>query len=343
MVKRCQKTFSPLLLIVAACAAGQKQCPDDDKTVPSILVAAAQGTVSVMTFNIFHDDGNKDKQIPKWDDGRKQIVVDVIKHENPDIVGLQEAFMSQVSFLVGRFPEYSFVGRGREDDDGGESVSILFKKDMFTLLDSGHFWFSGHPDDDGTKGGDSWGNMSTPRMTTWVRLKKKDTDNAFYVFNTHLSSDGTATDANTARLKSAILLAERIAARAHPQEHFLVTGDFNAEVDERPLKYLLGTASSCTGMACPVPPPMTPIKFFDVWDALNDGQGGTKCDNTSSSDGERIDHIFAWNPAGAGLCASNCSPPQVLEARAIPPLPTCASDHRAVFAKVTLPLVVVSQ
>jgi endonuclease/exonuclease/phosphatase family metal-dependent hydrolase len=315
---------------------------DKEETV-RVLATLYLNTVTVMTFNIFNYDHSPadERNIISWSDGRDQLVISTIESKNPDIVGLQEAYMAQVFTIRMSLLDYDFVGRGRDEDGGGESVSILFKKDKFELRDSGHFWLSDTPDEEGSEGdGDAWGNMDVPRMVTWVRLKRKDTDKCFYVYNTHFASDGTG--GSSSRRKSALLLAERIAERAHPLEYFFVTGDFNAGEEDFPIRYLTGNAAACSGIVCSSPPPFTPVKMIDSWRSQNSGEGGTRCRNNGTGDGSRIDYIFVWNPVpSAGLCDASsglCDPPGVTLSETVRWGSSCASDHRAVFSSFLIPL-----
>lgn len=298
-----------------------------------------------MTFNIFHDNHDDEREIPGWP-VRKDLVVGTIKSEMPDVVGLQEALLPQVAFLVQQLPQYDFVGRGRNADSGGESVAIMFRNDRFDLVDKDHFWFSDSPDTPGSKGGNSWGDMSLPRMTTWVRLRRKETGKSLYVYNTHLASDGTADDAALSRWKSVELLVERILDREHPSDYFVVTGDFNATEDKQPIKFVLGE-TGCAGDACAGPPRQPLIRTIDAWRAKNEGEGGTRCRNDSADDEERIDYIFIWNPVPrAGLCDPSsglCQPPEITQARTFRWGPSCASDHRATIATFMIPLEANSQ
>lgn len=315
---------------------------DTVKKVGGLLAAVSVNTVTVMSFNIMHDKDSPEHNLGGWDQ-RKPLVLGTINTAKADVVGLQEAKMYQVEYFVSQMPRYGFVGRGREALGGGESVSILYLKDKFELVDSGHFWFSNAPDTPGTKGGEKWGNQSHPRMVTWVRLKVKKTGKSFYAYNTHLDSSHDS-DGELARARSVELLAQRIAARSNPSEHFIVTGDFNATEDSWPIKYLLRTMLCYTGVPCANAP--IDVKMIDVWRKVNTGPGGTKCGNDNSgrkttSDGNRIDYIFAWDPTGNAMCATNpssCAVPEVNSAQAFVWGPSCASDHRATIAELVLPL-----
>jgi endonuclease/exonuclease/phosphatase family metal-dependent hydrolase len=308
----------------------------------------ALNTVTMMSFNIFHDrgcgclDNTCDRRcMPDWP-GRRPLVVETIADAAPDVVGLQEAWIWQVQELIAALPQYDYVGRGVDADGGGWSVSILYRKDKFDLADAGHFWFSDTPDTPGS----AWAGTVPPRMVTWVRLTRRETGRSFYAYNTHLASSLTGGAAS--REMSVRLLAQRIAERNHRSEHILVTGDFNAEEFAFPIRYLKGEVA-CREDPCPVPSALSPVRLIDAWREIHpSGPGGTRCRNQSDgrvwpdTDGGRIDYTFAWNPVPAsGVCdvlAGACVPPRVVDAEAILPASSCPSDHRATTATVILPL-----
>ena len=274
-------------------------------------------TVRAMTFNIFHDRASPpdDLNIPGWP-GRRQLVAETIRLERPDIVGLQEALLWQVEWLVSQLPEYGFVGRGRNAAGDGESVAILYRKDKFDLLDSGDFWFSDTPEVPGSISEQGWGTMTYPRMTSWARLRNREVGRSFYAYNTHLASDGSG--GSPSRDRSVKMLAERIAARAHPEEPFVITGDFNANESDFAIAFLTGAV------------PGAPVRTVDAWRTKPNGPAGTRCSNIAGADaGLRIDYILA------GCTAKGCG--EVLDVGAILHGVACASDHRAVTATIRLP------
>ena len=308
---------------------------------------AALNAVTMMSFNIFHDRGCGclddtcgSRCIADWS-GRRHLVVEAIADAAPDVVGLQEAYIWQVHELIAALPQYDYVGREADANPLAWSVSILYRKDKFDLADAGHFWFSDTPDTPGS----TWAGTAPPRMVTWVRLTRKETGRSFYVYNTHLASQ--VTGGASSREMSVRLLAQRIADRHHPAEHFLVTGDFNAREFDFPIRYLKGEVA-CPQEPCPDPSAVAPVRMIDAWRNLHPTEpGGTQCFNWSDGtvradmDDPRIDYTFAWNPVPAGVCdalAGPCSPPRIVDAEAILPVSSCPSDHRATTATVILPL-----
>ncbi len=120
----------------------------------------------------------------KYWTNRRQLAFDVIRRYRPDLIGLQEAFRTQLDDLLNQFSQYSFVGTGRFGGEQGEYCAILYLTDRFKLLEQGTFWFSETPQTPGSIG---WGSK-LPRTCTWARLIDKNTSRAFYLYNVHLDS-----------------------------------------------------------------------------------------------------------------------------------------------------------
>jgi endonuclease/exonuclease/phosphatase family metal-dependent hydrolase len=159
----------------------------------------------------------------------------VVRAENPDLLGLQEALAFQIDEITAAVPGYGVVGVGRDDAaKGGEFSAILFKTDRFRVADAGTFWFSDTPAVPGSK---TWGNNIT-RISSWVRFVDRD-GRGFYHFNLHLDHES-----QPSREKSTQLLRERIDARAFPLEPAIVTGDFNVGEKNPALATLVSGASA---------------------------------------------------------------------------------------------------
>lgn len=104
-------------LILLAVAVGLILAADDDgccettEQVAEIVQAHAANHLRVMSFNVFHDAKDDKKEIPGWG-GRRQTAINLIKFEDPDVIGLQEALGFQVLELVGRAPAVWFLRHG---------------------------------------------------------------------------------------------------------------------------------------------------------------------------------------------------------------------------------------
>jgi endonuclease/exonuclease/phosphatase family metal-dependent hydrolase len=182
----------------------------------------------VMSFNIRYGSAKDGEN--HWKN-RKQMVFDVLRGHNPDIVGLQEALDFQIAEICAALGKYGRIGVAREDGNkDGEYSAILYRRDLFDVDESDTFWFSDTPE---IPGSSHWGNVCV-RICTWARFVEKKSGEAFYLFNLHLDHVY-----QPSREKSAVLLTHRINRRRHP-DPFVVTGDFNTGENNPVVKYLKG-------------------------------------------------------------------------------------------------------
>ncbi len=190
--------------------------------------------LKVMSFNIRYGTANDGDN--HWTNRRAHLF-DVVRLEDADLIGLQEALDSQIREIAASVPAYGVVGVGRDDARlRGEFSAILYRKDRFHVAESGTFWFSDTPAVPGSK---SWGNNIT-RICSWARFIDRD-GRAFYHFNVHLDHES-----QPSRERSTALLVQRIAARAYPNEPVIVTGDFNVGEANPALKSLSAPTAAGT-------------------------------------------------------------------------------------------------
>jgi len=169
-------------------------------------LAQERAPLTVMTFNIRYGTANDGEN--RWP-LRKDFLVDVIKAQNADVVGLQEALDFQIDEIVAAIPAYAVIGVGRDDGARkGEYAAVLFRRDRFQVSDAGTFWFSDTPTVIASK---SWGNRIT-RICTWARFIDRD-GRGFWHFNLHLDHQS-----QPSRERSTELLRRRIEARAFARE-----------------------------------------------------------------------------------------------------------------------------
>lgn len=190
------------------------------RMLPALLVIAALPAtalepLTVMSFNIRY--GTADDGPNRWEVRRKPLI-DLVKAQNPDVLGLQEALHFQIDEMLDALPEYRMVGVGRRDGgQGGEYSAIVYRASRLIVRRTGTFWFSDTPD---IVASNTWGN-AIERICTWA-LFDDTQGRPFYVYNLHLDHVS-----QPSREKSVALLLERIAART-PLAPVVVTGDFNA-------------------------------------------------------------------------------------------------------------------
>jgi endonuclease/exonuclease/phosphatase family metal-dependent hydrolase len=164
----------------------------------------------MMTFNIRCASANDSDN--SWNN-RKDICLQIIEKHNPDIVGLQEVEYFQLKEFLERFPNYKYVGDGRNGNNNGEMNPILFKEKFYSIR-IGTFWLSDTPDKPASR---SYGNR-LPRICTWSEFKNVESDEIFYFFNTHLDHES-----HEARIKG----IKQIINFIGDKKKVILTGDFN--------------------------------------------------------------------------------------------------------------------
>jgi endonuclease/exonuclease/phosphatase family metal-dependent hydrolase len=201
-----------ILLLHPLQAAAQTTKPESQPAAAAPL--APREPMTVMTFNIRY--GTAKDSENDWS-ARREMLFDVIRSTNPDLLGLQEALDFQIDEIIAAVPGYAVVGVGRDDGaEKGEYSAILFRRERFHVAEAGTFWFSDTPSVVASK---SWGNQVT-RICTWARFIDRD-GRGFYHFNLHLDHQS-----QPSRERSTVLLRGRIDTRAVP-DPVIVTGDFN--------------------------------------------------------------------------------------------------------------------
>ena len=235
--------------------------------LPSLLAADAPA-VKIMSFNVRYIN-SEDKGARTWT-ARRDWVGEIVRRENPDVLGVQEAQRPILDDIAQRVPGYREIGCGREDGKSkGEYSAILVRKDAFEVLECGTFWLSDTPE---VPGSCSWGNRVT-RICTWAALKPKSGP-VFHVFNAHFDHES-----QPAREKAALLITERIQARK-PAGPFVFTGDLNAG-EQNPVIQQLKSG---------------PLKLRDSWRELHPdvppAESGTMHGFSGKHDKAKIDYIF---------------------------------------------------
>ena len=248
-------------------------------SAPPHTAAKAGIELKVMTFNIRY--GTADDGENRWEN-RQQMVIDVLRDNSPNVVGLQEALDFQIAEIRNALAKYGRIGVAREDGKTeGEYSAILYRLDRFDVDESGTFWFSDTPE---VPGSSHWGNACV-RICTWARFIEKKSGKAFYIFNLHLDHVS-----QPSREKSVVLLAQRVQNRKH-KDAFVVTGDFNAGESNPVVMYLKGKValSGSNGRESDNPVPM-----LDTFRALHPDVKDVRTahDFKGAREGNKIDYIF---------------------------------------------------
>ncbi|BEG99236.1 endonuclease/exonuclease/phosphatase family protein [Bacteroides sedimenti] len=188
--------------------------------------------LNVMTYNIRYDNPDDNQNNWKY---RRDNAANAIRFYDADILGTQEVLHNQLQDLKERLSGYDVVGVGRDDGkEKGEYSALWYKKDRFTLLDSGNFWLSETPLITASKGWDG----ACVRIASWVKLKDKKSGKSLFALNTHFDHIGVV-----ARKESVKLILNKVAelSKGIP---VIVTGDFNAEPESNVIKGLTDTSNN---------------------------------------------------------------------------------------------------
>ncbi len=187
--------------------------------------------IKYISYNIRNSRANDGDNA--WDI-RKPATKEMIDKEQPDVFGLQEAYIEQLQYIDNNFPNYSRVGVGRDDGkEEGEFMAVYYRSDKFKLLKNGDFWLSETPDECSM----GW-DAACRRIVTWAKLKDKETGKVFYAFNTHLDHVG-----EVAREQSILLIVKKIDEIVKKDKApVFLSGDFNSNVNSAifdPLKNIM--------------------------------------------------------------------------------------------------------
>lgn len=235
--------------------------------VPSQNAFAQQNTsngLRIMSFNIrlgIVDDGENSWKY------RSEYLCQTIEKFNPELLGLQEAFLFQIDEILKHFPDLALVGVGRDDGkQRGEYSCILYDKTRFKVDTTETFWFSDTPDIPGSK---HWGNNIT-RICTWAKFTDSKTKGKFYYYNVHLDHES-----QPSREKSTELLLAKMNMQKEKLPTIL-TGDFNCGEDNPAIRTILSGG------------------LTDTYRIKNrkSKEEGTFHAFKGNKDGERIDFVF---------------------------------------------------
>ncbi len=227
---------------------------------------SAQSTLRVMSFNIRLDvesDGEN-----RWD-ARKEKVAALMNYYEPDFIGAQEVQHHQLQYLLSTLKNYRSAGVGRDDGKtGGEYSCILYNHRRVEPVRQSTFWLSATPDSV-SRGWDA----ACHRVCTYGLFKIKSTGQLCWVFNTHFDHVG-----EVARASSARLIIERIQSLNRGYGYPVVlTGDFNAQPGDEPVKYIASYMTNCRQVSL-----QNPYGPADTWNAFRFDQQPEGC----------IDYIF---------------------------------------------------
>lgn len=174
-----------------------------------------QADIKVISYNIRYSDAQDGTNSWMY---RYAGSAEMIKDQQADVFGLQEATYDQIYFFEQNFSYYKRIGGGREDGKKkGEHTAIFWNKKTVSQLDGGMFWLSETP----AKVSKGW-DADCLRTATWALFKHKKTGRKFYCVNTHLDHVG-----KEARKMGLKLILDKIAEINKAGYPVVLMGDFN--------------------------------------------------------------------------------------------------------------------
>lgn len=164
-----------------------------------------EANLSVMSFNLWVIDVAE----------RFYPLVNQILARSPDVFGVQEANDFWMNTLPYSLPDYAWVGEHRDSQPPSERTAIFYRKDKFTLLDSGTYWLSETPEKISAVE-DSLYN----RIMTYAVLQRNEDGKTFIHINTHL--DHLQDRVRKQQVKHLLEIIDTL-----PDYPIVLTGDFN--------------------------------------------------------------------------------------------------------------------
>lgn len=223
--------------------------------------------ISVMTYNIKLDYPKEGEN--SWTT-RKPILINQLKFNAPDILGVQEALPNQMKDIDSALVTCNFIGVGRDDGKNeGEYSAIFYKKDLFEVLESSTFWLSETP----KKASLGW-DAAYNRICTYALFKHLKTDNMFWVFNTHLDHVGVK-----AQVEGAKLILNKIKQLNIKKLPVILMGDFNMEDTHESIQYISKSLYDSKSVAAEIVGPLGTFNNYEFDKPVT----------------QRIDYIFLSN------------------------------------------------
>lgn len=191
---------------------------------------SSNNEISIMSFNLRGDKETDKKH--HWLD-RRNSIIEMIKDKQPDIICCQESWTSINKFFKAKigcnYNSYAidtFCGT-RFDIVPIMNIgnSIFYNKHKYELIEKNVFWLSDNTSKIPTN---TWNN-SEPRNCIYVKLKNKETNKLYTIFNTHFDHQNIE-----ARNKSTNLLIKYVNKYSKESEVYFC-GDFNATISNNEL------------------------------------------------------------------------------------------------------------
>lgn len=189
----------------------------------------------VMTFNLRADNVLDTRN--RWKQ-REQIVYDMIKAYNCDMIGLQEVTNLMSEDLRKNIIPYHHVGMGRTKNFFVEKNTVLIRK-RYEILETKTFWLSKSPN----KVGSGLWHSLFPRICTRVTFKINGKDKVC-MYNTHLDCLSPV----ARRYGLSVILNDMKKYQEKEKLPCILTGDFNASPNGKLIKQFKKEVFELNGM-----------------------------------------------------------------------------------------------
>lgn len=212
---------------LSACEAGATTNPDEETQEPAPSNPSNNNTdrviLKIMSFNI--RTGTSDRNTENAWDKRKAGVFEMIRTEEPLIVGLQEARKFQRTEILAACPDYDGFGVCRDTgkDVEGETGSVIYNKNLCSIEKYGYFWLTEKNTAEPNVGWDA----TYKRMATWAVVKVTRNGKRFFFINTHLDHQGPKAQAGG--MEVIMQKFKELNTENLPQ---VLVGDFNVTQDK---------------------------------------------------------------------------------------------------------------
>lgn len=177
-------------LSFAACEGKQDQ-PGSEGGTPTTNPGGGSSVgdrviLKIMSFNI--RTGTSDKGTANAWENRRPGVFEMLRKEEPMIVGLQEARKFQRTEILAECPDYDGFGVCRDTgkDIEGETGSVIYNKKLCSIENYGYFWLT---EKDTSVPNVGW-DATYKRMATWAVVKVTKNGKRFFFMSTHLDHEG---------------------------------------------------------------------------------------------------------------------------------------------------------
>ncbi len=175
--------------------------------------------MKVITFNIRCDDDENGHSIVE----RAPRLKLVLEKYDADVIGFQEVTPEWLELIEQDYAkDYCIFNQYRSKDYAVEACTVMWKKEKFTCVDKGWFWFSKTPWVE-SLGDDALYHCK--RICQWVLLRDKETDKEFCYFNLHFGfgDDYQVESVNLIKTTADVINAPNV----------IITGDFNMRPDSK--------------------------------------------------------------------------------------------------------------